>query len=236
MKNKYLPGILEKTIEDIYLVYINISNAFYNFFLFLKEIIKFYPNRNLRQVDIELFKIYALKDQFQVSMEESLNISSIDDNNNFTYGEATWGSLHKMMKFINPQKSDIFYDLGCGTGRLCFFINIFYGIEAHGIELIPSFVKNAGQIVNKFKLENIYFHEKDWNEVDFSEASIIFIAGTCLDDGSIDKLTKKFKSLKPGSKILSVSVSFQEKNITLIKELRLPFSWGRANVYISEVN
>jgi SAM-dependent methyltransferase len=229
---KVLPNILKTTIEDVYLFYINIKNAFYNFFLFIHESIKFYPNQLLRKVDIELFKVYAIRDQFQVSIEESKGVSGLEDD--LTYGEATWGSVFKIMEFVNPSKDKIFYDLGCGTGRICFFMNIYYGLETWGIDLIPTFIGNAQQISEKFNLKDIHFLQTNWLDIALEKADILYIAGTCLDDNTLKKLIEKLKSLKTGTIVISVSNWLKGEHLELIKTMNLPFSWGWAKVYISK--
>ncbi len=246
------PNIIKNTIEDVYLFYINIKNAFYNFFLFILEAIKFYPNKLLRKVDIELFKIYAVRDQFQVSIEESKDIFGIKED--LTYGEATWKSVYKIMEFVNVNiqgsaskrefqeqnenlsRKKVFYDLGCGTGRICFFINIFYGLETWGIDLIPTFIENAEKIIEKFQLKNINFLQENWFDIALEKADILYIAGTCFDDETLTKLVEKLKSLKQGTIVISVSNWLKGEHLELIKTMNLPFSWGWAKVYISKVN
>ncbi|MEK7434341.1 MAG: methyltransferase domain-containing protein [Cyanobacteriota bacterium] len=230
---KYFTLIID-LIKDLKLVYINIKNSFYNFFLFIYEVISFYSNKNLRKIDFEFFKIYAIKDQFTISIQESKEIFGINEEE-FTYGEAVWTSFDKILKFINPPPNAIFYDLGCGIGRICFFTSIKYSLYSKGIELLPTFIKNANHIKNKFDVKNILFIEDDWNKIDISDADIVYVATTCFDDFLLEKLTKKFEILKKNTKIISVSNELKSDKIKLLKIISLPFSWGKADVYIMEI-
>ena len=74
-----LPSIINSSINDIHLLYINISNSFYNFFWFIIEAFNFYRNPILRKVDIEFFKTYAIKDQFSIA-NERLYLSALKIN------------------------------------------------------------------------------------------------------------------------------------------------------------
>jgi SAM-dependent methyltransferase len=230
----YYPRILRDTAADVFLFYINIKNAFYNFFLFILEAIKFYPDKLLRQVDIELFKTYAVKDQFTVSQEEGKKLFDLGPEE-LTYGEATWRSINKIMEFIKPARGNIFYDLGCGTGRICFFNNIYYGLETYGIDLIPTFIANAHKIVDKFALKNINFYQDNWLNRDISNADILYIAGTCLDENTIYELIQKLKTLKSGAFVISVSNPLKADFLEQVKVMNLPFSWGKAEVFVLKV-
>ena len=227
-------SILKNTIEDIYLFYINIKNLFYNFFLYLVEISLFYSNSLLRKVDLDLMKSYAIKDQFSVSIEES-KIIFPNIREELTYGEAIWSSLKKVFDYIKPEKEMIFYDLGSGIGRVCFFTAIKYELNSKGIELLPTFIKNANKIKDKYKINNLEFIEKNWLDIDISDADIIYIAATCLSDETIELLDNKFKTLKEDSIIVSVSVDFKNNDIETLKHFYLPFSWGMADVYVSKI-
>jgi SAM-dependent methyltransferase len=184
----------------------------------------------LRKIDIELFKIYSIKDQFSIANEYKEKFNNSDD---LTYGEAIWYSIDKSLKYINVDKCKNFLELGCGIGRISFFVNFYYKLNCCGVDIIPDFIENANKIIEKFNLKNIEFINKNWFDVDFSFADIIFIAGTCLDIKTLKLLKEKFeKELKENSYILSVSVNFKSDKIEEIKVLRLPFSWGKADLYI----
>ena len=230
-----LPFLISNTIEDVYLFYINIKNAFYNFYHFILEVISFYGNPLLRKVDIDLFKTYALKDQFSIAIEEGYLLFP-DSKEELTYGEAIWKSIDKVLEFINPKPNQKFYDLGCGIGRICFFANIEYKLDVTGIELIPTFVDNAQKISYKNDLKNINFIEEDWLNYNFNDANIIYIAATCLEEDTLQLLKEKLNNLNFGTYIISVSHPMDSKKIKLIRKMYLPFSWGKAEVFISKIN
>ena len=229
-----LPYLISNTIDDVYLFYINIKNAFYNFYHFIIEVINFYPNEKLRKVDIELFKKYAFRDQFTVAIEEGKDMFP-DSKEELTYGEAIWKSIDKVLKYIEPKAGQKFYDLGCGTGRICFLAQIKYNLKVAGIELLPTFVDNARRIAHKFNIENINFIQADWLEYDLSDADIIYVAATCLENDTLLLLTQKLEDLNTGTHIISVSHQIKSNKIQLIKKMNLPFSWGKADVFIGKV-
>ncbi|MFN8671037.1 MAG: hypothetical protein U0457_03015 [Candidatus Sericytochromatia bacterium] len=224
-------SLINNLFTDLKLLYINIKNSFYNFFLFLYEVILFYKIKKLRQIDLEFFKLYAIKDQFYISINESKKIFNTNEEE-FTYGEAIWSSFDKILKEIKPKENSVFYDLGSGIGRICFFCSIKYNLYSKGIELLPTFVKNANYIKNKFQISNIEFLQEDWLKYDLSDADIVYVATTCFDELLLKKLTFKLENLKEGTIIISVSNPIESTKFKLIKKLDLPFSWGFAEVYI----
>lgn len=229
-----LPILITNTIEDVYLFYINIKNAFYNFYHFIIEVLFFYGDSDLRKVDIDLFKAYAFKDQFAIAIEEG-QLLFPDSKEELTYGEAIWKSIDKVFKYIDPEPKQKFYDLGCGIGRICFLANIRYDLDVTGIELLPTFVDNAQRISYNNNLIDIKFIEEDWLNYNFNDADIIYIAATCLEDDTLILLKDKLSLLKKGTFIVTVTHPINADYIKILKKMYLPFSWGKAEVYISKV-
>ena len=58
---------------------------------------------------------------------------------------TTGRSVKRIFDTISLKKTDVFYDLGCGDGRLVFFVAKKYGIRAIGVERNPllNFVSNV---------------------------------------------------------------------------------------------
>ena len=118
--------------------------------------------------------------------------------------------LPRVLKLAKLDKSKTFYDLGCGTGTVTFYLNKYSGAKAIGIELaVPLylfckikqlFTKNKNI---KFKLKNL-FHEnlKDADLVYLFPASSEKLKG---------KLLKKLKNeLKPGAQIITYAFDIKE--------------------------
>ncbi|MDD3120000.1 MAG: hypothetical protein PHF46_01165 [Candidatus Gracilibacteria bacterium] len=116
--------------------------------------------------------------------------------------------LERVIKLANPNKNDIFYDLGCGDGRLVFCFAE-KGIKSFGFEISPFFYLFCQ--IKKFLTgnKNAHFKFKSFYSTNINEASIIFMFGT---DNTINtkKLEEKIKKgLKPGTKIISYVSSIE---------------------------
>lgn len=111
-------------------------------------------------------------------------------------------SFKEIFKFVNLDKEDIFYHLGCNDEKgIEIAINEFKVKKAVGIDNNSEKIKIAKKNLNdkniKAKLicQNI-------EESDISDASIILFWFT--DEKVISQMLEKFKKLKPGTKIITI--------------------------------
>jgi tRNA G46 methylase TrmB len=64
-------------------------------------------------------------------------------NDSVIYQGANYRNIRRIVRILQPQRSDVFYDIGCGMGRcLCIFARLPLR-NMVGIELDPSLVKAA---------------------------------------------------------------------------------------------
>ena len=111
-------------------------------------------------------------------------------------------SFKEIFKFVNLDKEDIFYHLGCNDEKgIEIAINEFKVKKAVGIDNNSEKIKIAKKNLNdkniKAKLicQNI-------EESDISDASIILFWFT--DEKIISQMLEKFEKLKPGTKIITI--------------------------------
>jgi tRNA A58 N-methylase Trm61 len=135
---------------------------------------------------------------------------------------------------ITPQ--DTVFELGSGRGRACFWLNTFIGCKVVGIEYIPEFVKRANTIKTRFEIEDVEFRQQDMLNTDYSNATVVYLYGTNLEDSAIQKLVEKFQALASGTKIITISYSLNEYTsqpiFEVMKHFTAPFPWGMADVYL----
>ena len=111
-------------------------------------------------------------------------------------------SFKEIFKFVNLDKEDIFYHLGCNDEKgIEIAINEFKVKKAVGIDNNSEKIKIAKKNLNdkniKAKLicQNI-------EESDISDASVILFWFT--DEKVISQMLEKFEKLKPGTKIITI--------------------------------
>ena len=113
----------------------------------------------------------------------------------------TWKKdIDRAEKLVDLKKGDIFYDLGCGDGRVVCHFSQKFNCNGKGIEIaIPLYVVAKMRSLF-YKDVTIYF--KDLFRTNISDAKMIFIFAASRKMSS--KLIKKFqKELKPGTMVMS---------------------------------
>jgi precorrin-6B methylase 2 len=110
----------------------------------------------------------------------------------------------RALRLASPEKGDIIYDLGCGTGTVVFLATALYSVKAIGVEMaLPLYLickirsvfytKNIGEI--KFMNQNLF-------KTDISDADIVYVFG--MPSALSKKLLPKLEAeLKPGAKVVS---------------------------------
>ena len=111
-------------------------------------------------------------------------------------------SFRNIFKFVDLDKEDIFYHLGCGDEKgLEIAVKEFEVKKAIGIDNNSEKIKLANKILEdgNIKAELIC---QDIQESDISDASVILFWFT--DESIINNMMKKFETLKPETKIITI--------------------------------
>ena len=129
--------------------------------------------------------------------------------------------LEDIEKALELKDGSVFYDLGCGNGRILFYLAHKYpNVKFIGIEnaKFPILIANIISWLNK-KINNIDVKiiKRSFFDVDLSRATHIFTY--LYPDIMNDLLPKLKKELKPKTRLVSVSFYFKDKKE--IKEINL---------------
>ena len=110
--------------------------------------------------------------------------------------------LKRILALADLKPEQKFYELGSGTGRVCFYINKMTDAEAIGLEIALPFY-----LVSKFKQlflksHHIKFKFKNFFKQNLSDADVVYFFG--MPKPLKDKLRIKLeKELKPGARVIS---------------------------------
>lgn len=141
--------------------------------------------------------------------------------------------LKEIEKALEIKDDSIVYDLGCGDGRVLFYLSRsnkkakYIGIENNPF---PLFLVKIMSIFKNNKDIDVKIVNNDFFKQDISEATHVFLY---LLPKKMDKLLPKFeKELKPGTRIVSLSFPFMDKTPTKTIDLkRGKYKLGR-NIYV----
>lgn len=191
----------------------------------------FYSHDSFRQCDRLLHAAYLFNNPYHISKTFLMQKGEKDIH---LYGETPLTGLFQIAKKCGLKSEDYFIELGCGRGRGVFFLSHLFNCRAKGIEWIPEFVEKACAIAQHSSDENVSFSCEDMYEADLSEATIVYLYGTCLDEFSIRKIVKCLKKTSPGTKIITVSYSLTEysDDFSLQDRFTISYPWGEADIYL----
>jgi SAM-dependent methyltransferase len=136
------------------------------------------------------------------------------------------GDYERIFKLAEIKPGEVFYDLGCGDGRLVAMASR-AGASAVGFDLslLPYFLAQLRLRREKVKAKILF---KNFFKQDLSEADIIYIF---LTPPVMPKMRSKLvANLKKGTRI--ISYAFAVPDLVLIKKDTAP---GRPNIYLYKI-
>jgi SAM-dependent methyltransferase len=217
----------------IELVIVTFFHPFYALKLWVKElsIYKRYPK--LALIDIRLWAYYFVF--FPFFRHTYQKIKSKKDIAELVYGETPYITFKRVLADLQISEHTVFYDLGCGQGKLVFYVALVHGVSAYGIDIIPTFIKKAKILAAKYGIFNADFSKTDLFETDLTEATIVYVTWTCFLPPTRAKLIEKLvQELAPKTVVITTSEPIKDHRFILLKKHFLPFSWGKGSVYVQE--
>lgn len=199
------------------------------------KLLPFYLHPKLRKLDFYFFRSY-----FQINPYRECRhfFKNAPEEIQYSYGETWASSISQWVYFLPITSEDVFYELGSGTGRISFWIQILSGCRVIAIEKVPLFIQKAKAIQQKMQNQRIEFINQDILEVDYSTATCIYFYGTSFSDEMILALLKKWETLKAGTRIITTSFELNEylekPSYRLVRTFQEKYPWGKCDVYLQE--
>jgi len=158
------------------------------------------------------------------------------------YGEVTYRGFLRILALVKPNKNEVFYDLGSGTGKAVLLAAMLTDFsKVVGVELLKDLYDTSLQIANDYKkfigqdnISPVNFIHGDFKETDFSDADVIFMNATCWKYDFDLLFLRKLEQLKKGTRIIMSSMCLELQNYTIKSIGHIDFSWGKEEVFIHE--
>ncbi len=122
-------------------------------------------------------------------------------------------------------------DLGAGRGRTLLAAR-WLGAEAVGVELMQHHVALARKPVEKAGARLVL---GDAMQADLQDATHVFTNWTALTPRTRARLVERFRTCRPGTRILTVTRPVEAPGFTVVSKHRLLFTWGLEHVWVHEV-
>ena len=107
---------------------------------------------------------------------------STDLPENLVYGEITKKGVKELSNYLNNYKG-VFYDIGCGNGRLLLHLSLISNFDKYvGVEISKTRIDYAIEINKTLNQERVIFICDDILNVDISEANFLFMDDIMFSD------------------------------------------------------
>jgi SAM-dependent methyltransferase len=107
---------------------------------------------------------------------------STDLPENLVYGEITKKGVKELSNYLNNYKG-VFYDIGCGNGKLLLHLSLISNFEKYvGVEISKTRIDYAIEINKNLNQERVIFICDDILNVDISDANFIFMDDIMFSD------------------------------------------------------
>ncbi|MBY0528695.1 MAG: class I SAM-dependent methyltransferase [Rhabdochlamydiaceae bacterium] len=151
------------------------------------------------------------------------------------YGETPLSTLQQVALALKLTSEDHLFELGCGRGRGVFFLRCLYGCEVTGIDWHPTFISRAQKIAPLDTQNRTHFTCSDFMQADLSQATVIYLYGTCLQDEEIHLFCQRLSECALLKYVATVSFPLCDYD-PLFKTLSVfsaSFPWGDADLFIN---
>jgi SAM-dependent methyltransferase len=164
-----------------------------------------------------------------------------------TYGECTPEAVEHILTVTGARPGEVFYDLGSGTGKMVVYAAFLVPLKKSvGIELLPELHEAAQMVGQRYREEiqpklsderretALEYRLGDIFEEDIQDADIVVShCCTCFDDALMQRLSDSLESLKPGTRIVTITRGLSSPSFELVGTSMCQMGWGQAtaNVY-----
>lgn len=221
--------------EPITLLWIHLKVKTVSLIEYVRVLFRYYPHLDFAKIDTALLFSYLFSNPFRISKHF---LKEKEEDEVYTYGETPLTSLELIARKCQITAQDVVFELGCGRGRACFWLNQIVGCSVVGIDYVPSFIAKAEKIKNLFQVQRLSFRLEDFLQADFKDATVVYLYGTCLSDNQIELLIKQLSKLPKGTKIITISYALKDFQpdapFRIITQFPATFTWGETDVYLQE--
>lgn len=223
-------------MESLKLLLWVVINPFYNLWLILLESVVLGRYSWWWHLRVGLLLFYLHDSPYRVIRREALQMPIRIEN--LIYGETPVLTAKKVLERLSPSADDILIDLGCGRGQVVFAAHYLFGVEAIGIDIIPTFIRRASRLSRwmgisqkvRFIRENLAWIPDEL----LQRATILYLAGTTFDDEQMQRIGVRLEGARPGAKLITLSEEFHSPLYKIVGSDSFQFTWGRSEVYFHQ--
>lgn len=200
---------------------------------------KWYKKLDLNKHHSNYQQLFKGCDGFALSRQARIKNDAME----YTYGEIEFIPFIALLAQVKPNFNTVFYDLGSGIGKAVFACAMVFDVKKScGIELFSLLHEAAvgrlqvlqQQQTYALKAKSIHLINDDFLNVNFSDATLIFINATALFGETWITLNNRLAKLAPTATVITTSKKLMADNFSLEKIIPVQMSWGRVYAFIHQ--
>lgn len=183
--------------------------------------------------------LYEFVSGFSVDAKEYKAIE--DQGGDPLYGEITFQGLEKLLKELKPGAHDVFYDLGCGVGKVC--VQLLFTtpiLKCVGIELSSTRIGHAQKTLRHLELQKkipqnkqLRFLNENIKDANISDGTIFYLG--CYGDEVMKVALENLSKIHHRIRFATIRKTIGHPEFRLIKTVSVPMTWSEnVPVYIYE--
>jgi hypothetical protein len=155
-----------------------------------------------------------------------LALDGLDTNRTLVYGDTPTWALVELFADVGLEPDDVFYDLGCGSGRLVLAASLFCR-RAVGIELLAERVRPGLEAAAALGLAGVELRTEDMTRAEVSDGTFFFSYWTTFPPEVRRAAASRVAAAPAGARLITVGQPMEHPRIELVRrEERL---WGLAS-------
>jgi precorrin-6B methylase 2 len=153
-----------------------------------------------------------------------------------TYGEVEFVYAVQLLDLVKPAASEVFVDLGCGTGKCVVTAALVYPqlAEARGIELLKPLYESCRDTLQSLPAGAAATRvvEGDISEVEWTDADIVYTASVCFSQSLLDYIAHTADQLKQGSRVVSLKALNMSSKFNEQAAVSVKMTWGYSEAFV----
>ncbi len=193
------------------LILLNLKVTLYRLLHFVHTVFFYYPS--FLWTDLKLAAHYVTTSPYKLTEE---------------YGETPLATVDKIARECRILSHHTVLELGCGTGRNCFWLASFVGCRVIGVDHSEALIKRALRVRS-----DVEFRCADMLETNL-DASFIYFYGTSFSDDFICTLAARIER----QKVITVSFPLvdYDKRFKTVKAFKGSYPWGSTTLYLNSLS
>lgn len=191
-----------------------------------------YFKHGVWRIDLAMARRYALGQAYQISLRERPR-GGTRSGIGFGYGGTPLATMRRIMVLSGAARGETFLDLGSGTGRFVMIAERLFGMDAAGVEWMPTFVRNARLIARPRGL-HCRFDQGDLLTADWSRTDLLYSVTTAFTDEDMRRFSAKCGEMLPGARMVTVSRRPEHPGLRQVAAGVYDFSWGPGSVFVQQ--